>query len=99
MATPAAANNAAFRISALSTGAQIRVGNGWLHTVTIGVPGVTSNTLTIFDGTGVTGAVLVRIDTTTANTYVLDVVYNTGLFYTLTGGTAGDITIAYMPNS
>jgi len=71
-------------------------GAGVLRRIIINTRGGIVNTLTIYDNTAATGAVIGAVDTVNAGgafDYELD--FTTGLTVVLAGGTAADITIIY----
>lgn len=71
-------------------------GAGVLRCIVINTRGGIVNTLTIYDNTTATGAVIGAVDTVNAGgafNYELD--FTTGLTVVLAGGTAADITIIY----
>jgi len=71
-------------------------GAGVLRRIIINTRGGIVNTLTIYDNTAATGAVIGAVDTVNAGgafNYELD--FTTGLTVVLAGGTAADITIIY----
>ena len=72
-------------------------GAGVLRRIIINTRGGIVNTLTIYDNTTATGAVIGVVDTSGAEAgsfdYELD--FTTGLTVVLAGGTAADITIIY----
>lgn len=75
----------------------VKSGAGVLRRIVINTKGSTANTLTIYDNTAATGAVIGVVDTVNAAggafDYELD--FTTGLTVVLAGGTAADITIIY----
>lgn len=83
-------------MSALTTGVAVKVGSGYLHTITINTKGATSNLLTVYDSLSATGTKLATVDTTvTFGTLVYDVNFVIGLFIVLAAGTAADLTISF----
>lgn len=75
----------------------VKTGGGFLHTIVINKIGATGNTLTVYDGTDNTGAVIAVFDTTsTVRPSPYDCVFKTGLYVTLASGTAADVTITYV---
>ena len=74
----------------------VKSGAGVLRRIIINTRGGIVNTLTIYDNTTATGAVIGAVDTVNAGgafNYELD--FTTGLTVVLAGGTAADITIIY----
>jgi len=75
----------------------VKSGAGVLRRIVINTRGGILNTLTIYDNTTATGAVIGVVDTSGAEAgafdYELD--FTTGLTVVLAGGTAADITIIY----
>lgn len=75
----------------------VKSGAGVLRRIVVNTKGSTANTLTIYDNTTATGAVIGAVDTVNAAggafDYELD--FTTGLTVVLAGGTAADITIIY----
>ena len=74
----------------------VKSGAGVLRRIVINTRGGIINTLTIYDNTAATGAVIGAVDTVAAGgafDYELD--FTTGLTVVLAGGTAADITIIY----
>ena len=74
----------------------VKSGAGVLRRIVINTRGGILNTLTIYDNTAATGAVIGAVDTAAAGgafDYELD--FTTGLTVVLAGGTAADITITY----
>ena len=74
----------------------VKSGAGVLRRIVINTRGGIINTLTIYDNTTATGAVIGAVDTVAAGgafDYELD--FTTGLTVVLAGGTAADITIIY----
>ena len=74
----------------------VKSGAGVLRRIVINTRGGIINTLTIYDNTTATGAVIGVVDTANAGgafDYELD--FTTGLTVVLAGGTAADITIIY----
>lgn len=74
----------------------VKSGAGVLRRIVINTRGGILNTLTIYDNTTATGAVIGVVDTVAAGgafNYELD--FTTGLTVVLAGGTAADITIIY----
>jgi len=74
----------------------VKSGAGVLRRIVINTRGGIVNTLTIYDNTAATGAVIGAVDTVNAGgafDYELD--FTTGLTVVLAGGTAADITIIY----
>jgi len=74
----------------------VKSGAGVLRRIIINTRGGIINTLTIYDNTTATGAVIGVVDTVNAGgafNYELD--FTTGLTVVLAGGTAADITIIY----
>lgn len=74
----------------------VKSGAGVLRRIVINTRGGIINTLTIYDNTTATGAVIGVVDTVAAGgafNYELD--FTTGLTVVLAGGTAADITIIY----
>jgi len=74
----------------------VKSGAGVLRRIVINTRGGIVNTLTIYDNTTATGAVIGAVDTVNAGgafNYELD--FTTGLTVVLAGGTAADITIIY----
>lgn len=74
----------------------VKSGAGVLRRIVINTRGGIINTLTIYDNTAATGAVIGAVDTVNAGgafNYELD--FTTGLTVVLAGGTAADITIIY----
>ena len=74
----------------------VKSGAGVLRRIIINTRGGVVNTLTIYDNTTATGAVIGVVDTANAGgafDYELD--FTTGLTVVLAGGTAADITIIY----
>jgi len=74
----------------------VKSGAGVLRRIVINTRGGIVNTLTIYNNTAATGAVIGAVDTVNAGgafNYELD--FTTGLTVVLAGGTAADITIIY----
>ena len=74
----------------------VKSGAGVLRRIVINTRGGIVNTLTIYNNTAATGAVIGAVDTVNAGgafDYELD--FTTGLTVVLAGGTAADITIIY----
>lgn len=70
---------------------------GVLHTITVAADS-TANTITVYDGTSTSGAVLAKIITATTvvpQTFTFDVQALVGLFIVISGMTSGAVTVAY----
>lgn len=70
---------------------------GVLSSLVVNTRGASGNTITLYDNTSASGAVIAVIDTTGFTfTGLYDVQFNTGLTVVIAGGTAGDVTIAWL---
>jgi hypothetical protein len=84
-------------VNALGSGDAVLNRPGMLHSVSINSKGATANIITIYDSlTHGAGNVVAVIDTTSQiQTLIFDVWLQVGLSYTMSAGTAGDVTIAF----
>ena len=74
----------------------VKSGAGVLRRIVINTRGGILNTLTIYDNTAATGAVIGAVDTAAAGgAFDYELNFTTGLTVVLAGGTAADITITY----
>ena len=72
----------------------IKTGPGVFHTLTVNTIGAT-DTVTVYDGTSVSGAVIAKTDSALETTFIFDVAFYTGLTVVLAGTTPADITVSY----
>jgi hypothetical protein len=73
----------------------VRTGKGWLTGISINTPATSNATLTVYDGTDATGAVMAVIDVSKGNPNAQTASpwgFSTGLFLVLAGN-AADITL------
>ncbi|HJP81447.1 MAG TPA: hypothetical protein VJ841_03585 [Candidatus Saccharimonadales bacterium] len=82
------------RLNALAT-TIIKGGSGFLHALAINTKGATGNTVTLYDNTAGSGAVIGVIDTTTGDGKLYDITFTTGLTAVVAGGTSADLTVSY----
>jgi hypothetical protein len=96
--TPMASATGGFpylHVNANGTGV-VKAAPGTLLAVTINTKGATGNTLTLYDNTTATGAVIAVIDTTVApGSIPYDLAFATGLSYAMATGSAADITLTF----
>jgi hypothetical protein len=93
-------NKGFLHVSALTTAAGLAIhGNSGaiLGSVAVNTIGSGGNVLTIYDGLSTSGKVIAVVDTTknTVSDLDYDIVTATGLWYTLLGGVAADLTILF----
>lgn len=74
----------------------IKTGAGVFHSISINTKGIT-NTATLYDNTAGSGTKIATIDTTLSqDTLIYDIAFSVGLTIVIAGGTAADVTIAYL---
>lgn len=91
-------NPATFLYSHISTAATttVKSGAGNLHSISVNTKGTVASTITVFDNTAGSGAVIGVIDSLNlSGAFVLDVAFGTGLTIVTTGTIAPDLTVSY----
>ena len=84
-----------FHFSAANT-TQLKTGAGKLHSIHINTPGGATNVFTVYDGVGVTSAIIVIFTGTgTQGDHQYNVEFQAGLYIVDATGTACDATIVY----
>jgi hypothetical protein len=79
-----------------STTTTCKASAGVLHTVTVSNLGTVASTVTVYNNTAGSGAVIAVINTLAGQTsYVYDLAFSTGLTVVSTGTAAPDVTITY----
>jgi hypothetical protein len=88
------AGSLSLNAAANTTGAQVKTGNGTLVALNVNTAGLTS-TVTFYDGTSTAGRKLGGFSTLALGRLELNLLFTTGLFWVITGGTPADITVSY----
>lgn len=91
-------NSASFTYSHISTSTTttVKPGAGELHAISVNTKGTVASTITVFDNTAGSGAVIGVIDSLNlSGAFVLDVAFTTGLTIVTTGTVAPDLTVSY----
>ncbi len=74
----------------------VATGAGNLHSITINSKGTVASTVTVYDNTAASGAVIAILDSLNqSGTHTFDVAFSTGLTIVTTGTVAPDITVSY----